>query len=204
MNTPLLNIKLKNIVKFAKDNKLGEVTDISYRKNPSRNPSMYSYEPYSIEVKFTNTNGYTKGIVFSSHGIANIYDGKHYLYSTDSEERFSAENTELHPITIAWTKLVASESSSGSQIEDEIKYRRSLYAKADKTRSEVAALRSYYKNTYARLEDSGEENTRIGIQTKQLYDDYCQMSENLKANKSLQAKCIKALELRLEEIRESE
>ena len=203
ISTPLQNLKLKNIIKFADDNNFGKDIEITYRQNPITNPAE-KVEPHSIEIRYTSKSGSTKGIVFSSHGVANIFDGKRYAYPTDNEERFSKDNCEFHALTLAWTKMVANECESESQIKSEIEYRNRIYAKVDQTRSEVGALKSYYKNQYATLEDNGQQNTRLGIKTKQLLDDYIKIAENLSAYKSLQTKCRKILEHRLEEIRVQE
>lgn len=199
---PLLQIKLQSIENFIKDNKLGEIEEIRFRKNPCKNPSTYSHEPYSIEVRYTSTSGTLKGLVFSSHGVANIFNGKRYLYSTDSEERFSIENPELHKITYAWTTMLARELESTSFIENEIDYRRKMHNKIDNERSKVAAIKSYYKNELSKLEDSGQLDSRIGLQTKDYYMDYTLLSDTLSSSKALQTKCIKGLTQVLEDVKE--
>jgi hypothetical protein len=197
----LLKIKPQNIQRFMNENKFGKIEEIRYRKNPSKNPGTNSYEPVSIEVRFTTASGSIHGIVFSIHGVANIYDGKKYAYTTDSEERFSTENPEFHKLTYAWTTFAAREIGSITQIESELEYRQKLFKKIDDYRSRVAAVKSHYKNDFSRLEDAGQADSKLGKQAKQLYMDYAILSESLSSCKALQTKCIKGLSQVLEDVK---
>ena len=198
---PLLQIKLEKVKNFIENHKFGKVEEIKYRKNTIGKSQPFVAEDNSLEIRFVTKSGNNRGIVFSSHGVANIIDGKKYLLPTDSEERFNSENSEFHKLSYEWTTMLARELGSTQQTESEIKYRKSIHEKLDRKRSEAAAIRGYYKNTCATLEDQGKTNTAIYIQNKENLEYYTNLAETLSACKQLQTKCIKGLSQILEDIK---
>lgn len=200
----LTEISINDIKKFFKEQNLGEIIGITYRENTDLSNQKYLTEPYSLEIIVMGANKQKRGYVFSKHGLSNIFDPKKnkYAYPVDSEEQFSLDNPEYHALTYAWVKMLASKERSEKYISEEITYRSNLHKKIDEKRKNFAALRSYYKSEYAKLEDRGEQNSKIGSITAKNLTYYTTLAEKLSTYKALQTKCIKHLERRKEEISE--
>lgn len=187
----LTELKIKEIINFAKRNNLGDVVAVNYKPNCLQN-YIYDSSPYSIEIICEKDNK-TRSYIFSEHGLANIYDGKKSLYVTDSEERFSLENPEMHPITYAWVKLLGSLGNE-TYNNNEIAYRTKQHAKIDEQRKRYTALKSYYTSQIRKLEDVGNTSGKTYAMVKQEFETYTNLTENCSKLKQLQTKCIKALE----------
>ena len=201
----LINLSVKDIMKFSKENKLGVVTGVNYRQNkmPAKYKSEFSYEEYSLDVECTSPSGQKVVYTFSKHGLANIQIGTNKkLYSLDSEERFSAENPELHNLTVAFMKLLSNKSDI-SYLEEELAYRTKSYNNVDKKRANFAPLKSYYnQQAIKQLEEFGE-NSRIYKFTKTELDRYTDLCNSLSTLKLFQGRCIKFLEKQISSVSEN-
>lgn len=189
----LTELKIKDIIKWAQENKLGNVEKINLNKNYNQGDIKNSY---NIEIVIKTQKG-TRSYTFSEHGLANINDGKKSLYAVDSESTFSAENAELHPITYSWVKFMGMQGIAGYN-ESEIEYRKAEHAKIDELRKRYSALKSYYTSEVRKLEETGINNNKNYNMIAKELELYTRLVDNCSKLKQLQTKCIKTLEAQLQ------
>ena len=197
----LRELTIKDLQKFARDNKLKQILSVTYRTNNLENvpaDCKYIVEPDSIDITVLSEKGNELTYTFSKHGLANIKQGRKKLYKFDSEEQFSSDNGELFSLTYNFVKLLASKGNP-KYIHEELAYRRKLYNAAEEIRATHAPLKNMYKKYIENFEKKGQTDTNTYKVYLKHYEYNTELSERASKAKLIHGKCMRYLESQVED-----